>query len=143
MVLETTLETLPKAAKKVLKSLKDGDVIGLQGPLAAGKTTLTAALLLQMGYEGYVTSPTFVLERRYPVAYKNIREVVHLDFYRLNAVEIAALDWRDHAGLPGTLTIIEWPENAAGLLPPDIKQVKIGIIDGQTRHLTFSDNFAA
>jgi len=136
-----TLAELPKVAKKLARLVKPGDVVALSGELAAGKTTLTSALLKALGYDGQVASPTFVIERRYPlVRSSKIKEVVHLDFYRLTPEQIGQLDWSETIGSTGTLTLIEWPERVTGQLPPQTKNIKLEIIDDQTRRLTFSEN---
>ncbi len=135
-----TLKELPVIAKKLARLVGPGDIIALSGPLAAGKTTLTAALLSELGFDGHVASPTFVIERRYPLKRSKISEVIHLDFYRLGTDQIGSLDWLDTAGQPGTLTLIEWPERVAQQLPPQTKTIKLEIVNGQTRHLTFTKN---
>ena len=140
MTQEFSLKQLPTMAKRLARSLKAGDVVALSGELAAGKTTLTAAILEALGYDGHVASPTFVIERRYPLKKSKIREVIHLDFYRLNSDQIGSLDWLDNAGAPGTLTLIEWPERVQNQLPPKTKTIKLEIIDGQTRRLTLTEN---
>ncbi len=142
MTIEFNIQQLPQVAKKLKRLIKPGDVVALSGPLAAGKTTLVAALLEGFGYDGNVASPTFVIERRYPLKNGKINEVLHLDFYRLSSEQIGSLDWLDNAGEKGTLTLIEWPERVAGQLPPKTKTIKLEIINDKTRRLTFSENSA-
>lgn len=142
MTIEFNIQQLPQLAKKLKRLIKTGDVVALSGPLAAGKTTLVAALLEGFGYDGHVASPTFVIERRYPLKYGKINEVLHLDFYRLSSEQIGSLDWLDNAGEKGTLTLIEWPERVADQLPPKTKTIKLEIINDKTRRLTFSENSA-
>jgi tRNA threonylcarbamoyladenosine biosynthesis protein TsaE len=138
-----TLDQLPSFAATLASQLQAGDVLALSGPLAAGKTTLTAELLAVMGYTGRVTSPTFVLERRYPTDWHGIKQVIHLDFYRLTAEQLDSFDWQDWLGSPDTLTIIEWPDIAAERLPRAAKLVTIEPIDEQTRRFTLAKNFSA
>lgn len=152
---EYRLEKIDQPAKKILKYLKPGDILALSGPLASGKTTLAQAILRQMDYHDRVSSPTFVIEHRYPVKFKKIKEVIHLDFYRLNREHIAQFDWAEYKDDHGQLTIIEWPERAARLLPHKAKKIKIEEVDvaskphvfykkdDQIRRLTFSNNFTA
>lgn len=138
-----TLDQLPDFAAKLVSQLKAGDVLALSGPLAAGKTTLTAELLSAIGYAGRVTSPTFVLERRYPVDWNGITQVIHLDFYRLNEQQLDSFDWQEWLGNPTTLTIIEWPNIVADRLPPQVKLVIIEILNDTERRFTLSENFSA
>lgn len=140
MDLTYSLKELPRIAKKIARKLKAGDVLALSGDLAAGKTTLTAALLAELGYDGAVTSPTFVLERRYPIRSSKIREVIHLDFYRLAEDHLKSFGWLDEIGTPGTLTIIEWPERVAEQLPTTAKYIKLEVINEQTRRLTLTNH---
>jgi tRNA threonylcarbamoyl adenosine modification protein YjeE len=141
-VVEVRETDLPKLAKKIVKDLKGGDIIAMSGPLAAGKTTLTKAIVLAMGYTGRVASPTFVLERQYTINCKGIKKVVHLDFYRLSEKELSSFDWQDALADKDRLTIIEWPEIAQAKLPKDVKTITIDILNDKKRRLTFSDNFA-
>lgn len=142
MTIDFNLQQLPVVAKKLKRLIKSGDVIALSGPLAAGKTTLTSSLLEALGYNGHVSSPTFVIERRYPLKGGKINEVLHLDFYRLSSEQIGSLDWLDNAGEKGTLTLIEWPERVAGLLPAKTKTITLEIINDKTRRVTFSEDSA-
>lgn len=137
---EFTEEKLPQVAAKILTHLKAGDIVALEGQLAAGKTTLTRALMEKIGYHGRVSSPTFVIEHRYPVRYKTIKEVIHLDLYRLTPKEVEKFDWNEYTNSTRSLVLIEWPDRAATLLPKKAKQITITIVNDRVRHLRFSDN---
>ena len=50
------------------KRLKKGDVLALQGTLAAGKTTITKGIAQGLGIDDNITSPTFTLISEYPGA---------------------------------------------------------------------------
>lgn len=129
------LKDIDHIASSIAGKVSDGDVIALAGELAAGKTTLTKAILKAMNYKNRVSSPTFVLEKRYPVTFNEIREVIHLDFYRLNPDQIDSFGWKEYLGQKNTLTIIEWPDRVKDHLPPKVKKFKLEIIDDQTRRL--------
>lgn len=62
--------------------LTAGDVVILDGPLGAGKTTLVQGLGEQLGVEGVVTSPTFVVSRIHKATNGGLG-LVHVDAYRL------------------------------------------------------------
>ena len=51
--------------KKIGSLLKKGDVIAMQGTLAAGKTTITKGIANSLGVEDDITSPTFCLVSEY------------------------------------------------------------------------------
>jgi tRNA threonylcarbamoyladenosine biosynthesis protein TsaE len=80
-----------------------GDLVVLDGPLGAGKTTLTRGLGAALGARGAVTSPTFVLAREHPTA--SGVPLVHVDAYRLaTARELDDLDL-DYGG---AIVVVEW-----------------------------------
>ena len=96
-------------------SLEPGLTIYLQGELGAGKTTLVRGVLRALGYEGAVKSPTYTLVELYEVSRLHLH---HFDFYRFQDPR----EWID-AGFRESfngrnVSLIEWPEKAAGQLPP-------------------------
>ena len=83
--------------------LRAGDLVVLDGPLGAGKTTLTRGLGAALGARGAVTSPTFVLAREHPTTAGP--PLVHVDAYRLaSAVELDDLD----LDYDGAIVVVEW-----------------------------------
>ena len=100
------------------RECSEGALIYLQGDLGAGKTTLVRGFLKGRGYPGRVKSPTYTLLE--PYAFDQI-SVFHFDLYRLKAAgELEGIGFRDYLDGKG-ICLIEWPENAATLLPdPDL-----------------------
>jgi tRNA threonylcarbamoyladenosine biosynthesis protein TsaE len=133
---------LPMLAAKIVRHLGPGDVLALEGELAAGKTALTREIVRALGYWGPIASPTFVIERRYPLNQGAIKQIIHLDFYRLSPEQIKELDWGDYLD-PASLTIIEWPEAAAALLPSQVKTVTINKVDEYRRRFHLADDLVA
>lgn len=130
-------EQLPRVVKQLTGKIKPGDILALQGDLAAGKTTLTSALLKHLGYQGRVSSPTFVIEHIYPLPKGKFNEVIHLDFYRLSEEEVKQFDWQEYSNKPKSLVIIEWPERAGSALPKATKFATITRVNDRIRHLRF------
>lgn len=63
-------------------ALEAGDVVILDGPLGAGKTTLTQGIAAGLGVRGRVTSPTFVIAREHR-SLGDGPSLIHVDAYRL------------------------------------------------------------
>jgi tRNA threonylcarbamoyladenosine biosynthesis protein TsaE len=92
-----------------------GAVVYLQGELGTGKTTTVRSLLQALGVIGKVRSPTYTLIDTYVLP---ALSCVHIDLYRVQSrSEVEELGIRDLSG-PGSLMLIEWPENGAGAIPP-------------------------
>lgn len=89
-------------------------VIGIEGELGAGKTTLVSGVLAGLGVARAARSPTYTLIEPYEA---EGLQVYHIDLYRLtSAQEVEALGIRDLL-MPSTVLLIEWPSRAAGALP--------------------------
>jgi tRNA threonylcarbamoyladenosine biosynthesis protein TsaE len=101
--------------------LRPGDVVVLDGPLGAGKTTLTQGIGAALGVRGVVTSPTFVIARRHPGPGPAL---VHVDAYRLGStVEVDDLDL--DADLADAVVVVEWGAGKVEGLAPDRLEVLI------------------
>jgi tRNA threonylcarbamoyladenosine biosynthesis protein TsaE len=110
--------------------------LALSGELGAGKSVLARAIARGAGVEGAMPSPTYNLVFRYEGACGV--EVVHMDLYRLdNPEQVWVLGWRE-LGAPNEIVIVEWPERAAALLPPDRWEVRLEHAGPTLRAVTVS-----
>lgn len=91
-------------------------VVTLAGDLGAGKTTLAQAICAGYGVTEPVTSPTFAIVHRYSAPRS---PVYHLDLYRLERPsDLVNIGW-DEIVMSHALVIVEWPERAGHLIPPE------------------------
>ncbi len=101
--------------------LAPGDVLILDGPLGAGKTTFTQGIGVALSVRGAVTSPTFVIARSHPGPGPAL---VHVDAYRLRgSVEVEDLDL--DADLERAVTVVEWGAGKVEGLASDRLEVLI------------------
>ena len=103
--------------------IEPGDVITLSGDLGAGKTTFARALIRYLAGDDSieVPSPTFTLTQTYTLPRF---AVVHVDLYRLSgSAELTELGLDDAP--EGAVTLVEWPDRAAGFLPADRLEIAL------------------
>jgi tRNA threonylcarbamoyladenosine biosynthesis protein TsaE len=111
--------------------LTPGAVVLLSGDLGAGKTTLARAIIRGLGAGEAVSSPTYALVHHYHGARGDI---YHVDAYRLRHPDEAAdLDWDTLASADALL--VEWPERAAGWVPPASLHIALGHTDDDARRV--------
>jgi tRNA threonylcarbamoyladenosine biosynthesis protein TsaE len=114
-------------------------VIGLVGPLGAGKTQLAKGLGEGLGLDdpSRMCSPTFVLE----CEYAGRVPIRHLDAYRLgNFADLEALgfaEMRDDA-----VVLVEWADRVREALPDETLWIELAVTGAATRRLELGTRFA-
>ena len=99
--------------EKMGRLLKKGDIIAMQGTLAAGKTTITKGIAKALGITDTITSPTFCLISEY----YGTMPLYHFDVYRLEGTEDFINLGADDMLYGDGVSIIEWSEKIMEELP--------------------------
>ena len=111
-----------------------GDLICLWGELGAGKTQLAKGIARGLGVDATVNSPTFVLMAEYA----GRLPLFHVDLYRLtdarDALAGGVVDERQEGGV----TVVEWPERMASVLPSARLDVRIEGTGDEERSIELS-----
>lgn len=110
-----------KIAKEFAKSVKKGDIICLNGDLGAGKTAFVSGFSKGLGFDGYVSSPTFALINEY----NGEIPIYHFDVYRIGECEEMFEIGLDEYLFGDGVCVIEWAERIKELLPDNIVNVDI------------------
>jgi tRNA threonylcarbamoyladenosine biosynthesis protein TsaE len=133
-VTNNTEETI-ELGKKIGKYLRKGDVIAMQGTLAAGKTTITKGIAQSLDISETITSPTFCLISEY----EGKMPLYHMDVYRLdNEEDFANLGTEDMIYGNG-VSIIEWSEKIMNELPKKTIILKIEPQEDGSRIITLDN----
>lgn len=120
-----------KVGAALAEHLDCSDVVGLKGPLGAGKTVLSKGIARGLGVkdaEERVTSPTYTLQNKFE---GNIT-VFHCDAYRLeDETELYNLGWNEQFG--EGLFLIEWVDRLEPEITPFLTvQIRIEM-EGETK----------
>ena len=107
-------------------------VICLEGDLGSGKTVFAKAFAKANGINENITSPTFNIIKEYDGELK----LYHMDVYRLS-------DIKQDIGIPEYfikkgVCIIEWADLIEYLLPKNRLDIRIKIIDEDTRQFVIT-----
>lgn len=132
-----TQKQLPEIAKYIIANAPHKRLC-FYGAMGVGKTTLIKAIVKELGNNEEVNSPTFGIVNEYQKEDGRLL-AYHFDFYRLND-ESEALDFGIEEYLYADAWLfMEWPEKISGLLPKEVTNIYIEIIDETTRRLVLED----
>lgn len=111
--------------------LEAGDVVLLSGELGAGKTVFVQGMARGLGYEGSVSSKSFVLMGEYDGRVT----LYHADLYRLDdpaQVEELALEEISRDGV----LVVEWPERAGGSIVDEYLSLRFDVVTETERRIS-------
>ncbi len=110
--------------------LEPGDVIGLEGNLGAGKTTLVQGIASGWGSYDSVSSPTYVLVNVYRRLDR--KQLFHLDAFRLTSPE-EAIELDIDAMLDQGPLLVEWADRIEEALPEEYLWINMRFINDEQR----------
>jgi tRNA threonylcarbamoyladenosine biosynthesis protein TsaE len=118
-----------RLGRAIAEVVETGTVIGLVGPLGAGKTRLVRAIAEALGVEpDAISSPTFVLIQEY----EGRLPVYHFDTYRLTSPsafeDLGVADYWDSG-----VSLVEWADRVGGLLPDERWTITLEPVGPTTR----------
>jgi len=146
-----------KLGRLLARELRGGEIIALIGDLGSGKTTFTQGLLDGLGAEGPFTSPTFIIMRHYnkeaPISKSQfpkdsnkinerleIRNIYHLDAYRVNDKDIMDLGWEEIISDKKNVVIVEWADRVEKILPKDTVRIEFWWLDEKKRRISINSS---
>jgi tRNA threonylcarbamoyladenosine biosynthesis protein TsaE len=118
----TSEEATDRLGAALARVLPRNAVVGLVGPLGAGKTRLARAIAAGLGIDPEsVSSPTYVLIHEY----EGERPVYHFDAYRLDGLRSFAALGVEEYWEAGGVCLVEWADRVADLLPESTLWIEI------------------
>lgn len=119
----------------------EATLILLSGDLGAGKTSLVQACARALGLTEAITSPTFVIQKSYPLEGQLFSKLLHIDAYRLDGQkDLLHLGWEDQINDPTLIIFLEWPEMVAGLpFPKSFVHLNVRITETKGRDIQLEE----
>jgi len=127
-------------AKIILKakSRKGAFVIGLEGDLGGGKTTLLQGFARGLGIKEKILSPTFVIMKKFAIKRGNYKSFYHIDCYRIQKPEeLLDIGFKEIISGSKNIVAIEWVERVKSVLPENFLKIRFDFIDDKKREIKF------
>ena len=116
--ISNNVEELRRWAADFAAGLRAPVTVALHGDLGMGKSEIARAIIQTLcGADTVVPSPTFTIVQNYD-------GISHFDLYRVADPDELTEIGLDYA-IENDITLIEWPDVAAGMLPPGTIHVYI------------------
>ncbi len=140
-LISKSVQETEQIAKEFLEKLSLGFydkavIIGLYGDLGSGKTTFTQCVAKILGINDDITSPTFVIEKRYNIDNDKFKQLIHIDAYRLeSSKEAKAIGWNEIIADPYNIIFVEWPERILDVLPENHIKINFKFVSENEREV--------
>lgn len=131
--LASTVKSLDKIAKELLKAYPDKHIFAFYGNMGAGKTTFIKSICKALGVKDEISSPSYSLINEYA----GKKPIYHIDLYRLEDIDEAFNIGIEDYIFGENYCLIEWPNIIESILPKNIIKVKIETQDKNNRIITF------
>lgn len=151
MDLRYHLQDIGEAADRFWQAYPAEKVFAFHGEMGAGKTTFIHALCVARRVSDVVGSPTFSIINEYRLeggergdGYRYGEgggRLFHIDLYRLKDEEEALRAGVEDVLFSGDICLVEWPDRAPGIFPPETVHIDISMIDQGMRKITSRGRF--
>ncbi len=129
-----TLKNIRAAAHEFWHLFDGKKVFAFSGNMGSGKTTFIHALCDAIKVSSTVGSPTFSIINEYSF---HGGKIFHIDLYRLKGEDEAIRAGVEDCLYSGDICLVEWPQKAPGIFPPETVYITIDIINPETRKFHF------
>lgn len=128
-------EETMSAGRKLASEVQPGTVITLSGGLGAGKTCFAKGFAWGLGLQPeQVDSPTFTLLQEYETPSGLM--LYHFDFYRVESAEEAVEIGTEEYFYGDGISLVEWPERIAPLIPEDAIRISLDLTGPNRRTIS-------
>ena len=126
------LNEIDKMAREFWNTFPDKKIYAFQGNMGAGKTSFSRELCKLKKVNETVGSPTFSIINEYS---SPTGTIYHLDLYRLKDEDEALRAGVEDCLYSGEICLVEWPDRAPGIFPPDTLGIKLEFLNPITRKI--------
>ncbi len=130
-------------AKEILSSRfdKKAFILGLEGDLGGGKTTFLQGFARGLAIKQKITSPTFVILKKFEIQLSKFEFFYHIDCYRIEKPkEILELGFKVIISNPRNIVAIEWADRIRKILSEDTLTLKFEFIDKNKRKIIIKND---
>jgi tRNA threonylcarbamoyladenosine biosynthesis protein TsaE len=122
------------------RALGRGSLVLLGGMIGAGKTTFAQGIARGLRVDTDVLSPTFTLVTEHAGldASDQPVPVYHVDLYRIeDEDDLMSFGFEEYLADMDAITIVEWPERAGMVLPPEHMLIELSTVADSKRSIAF------